>query len=45
LWRATYGLHCLRREGKESSGPMEIGDTQAVIIQTLTARGYGKPEM
>jgi hypothetical protein len=30
---------------KESSGPMEIGDTQAVIIQTLTARGYGKPEM
>jgi hypothetical protein len=30
---------------KESLGPMEIGDTQAVIIQTLTARGYGKPEM
>jgi hypothetical protein len=26
---------------KESSGQMEIGDTQAVIIQTLTARGYG----
>ena len=43
-WRRMASTACGVRV-KESLGPMEIGDTQAVIIQTLTARGYGKPEM